>query len=110
MIILTLMNKIFWCKSCLNMSTRPRISFDENGICNACTWAKEKKNINWKKREKNLEILISQTKSKSEFDCIVPVSGGKDGTYVTDQLITKITLSFSNFMSFCSNPSFEVFC
>ena len=86
------MNKIFWCNNCLNVSTRPRITVDKEGKCNACTWAEEKKNINWKKREEELEILISQTKSSSGFDCIVPVSGGKDGTYVTDQLITKYSL------------------
>ena len=27
--------KIFWCKNCLNMSTRPRISFDKNQILNS---------------------------------------------------------------------------
>jgi hypothetical protein len=30
--------KITWCKNCLNMSTRPRITFDERGWCNACQW------------------------------------------------------------------------
>ena len=39
------MNKVFWCKSCLNMSTRPRIIFDENGVCNACVWSEEKKHL-----------------------------------------------------------------
>ena len=35
---------IFWCKSCLAMSTRPRITFSNNGYCNACLWAEKKKN------------------------------------------------------------------
>lgn len=86
-------NKIFWCKSCLNMSTRPRISFDKNGNCNACTWVKEKKNINWNIRKTELENLIKQTNTNSVYDCIVPVSGGKDGTYVTDELINKYSLN-----------------
>ena len=34
---------IFWCKNCLNASTRPRITFDKRGYCNACQWAEEKK-------------------------------------------------------------------
>ena len=33
-----------WCKNCLNTSTRPRIQFDENGICNAYIGDDEKKN------------------------------------------------------------------
>ena len=34
---------LFWCKSCLNNSLRPRITFDEKGWCNACQWMIEKK-------------------------------------------------------------------
>ena len=74
---------IFWCKGCLNMSTRPRIEIDKDGYCNACNWVKEKKTLNWSKREQELKQLIKDTKSSSIYDCIVPVSGGKDGTYVT---------------------------
>jgi N-acetyl sugar amidotransferase len=75
--------KITWCKNCLNMSTRPRISFDERGWCNACQWKEEKKVMDWTPRQKELEELLAKYKSKTgNFDCIVPVSGGKDGSYV----------------------------
>jgi len=76
-----------WCSSCLAMSTRPRITFDERGRCNACVWAEKKKSINWDKRKQELTKLLSQQKSKSlEYDCVVPVSGGKDGSYVAYNL------------------------
>ena len=42
-------DEIFWCKNCINMSTRPRIEFDKNGICNACSWSEEKKVLDWEK-------------------------------------------------------------
>ena len=78
------MKKIFWCKNCLNMSTRPRITFDERGWCNACVWMEEKKSLDWGKREEELLNLFAKHKSKnSEFDCVVPVSGGKDSHYQT---------------------------
>jgi len=83
---------IFWCKGCLNMSTRPRIEIDKDGYCNACNWVKEKKTLNWSKREQELKQLIKDTKSSSIYDCIVPVSGGKDGTYVTHQLKKRYNL------------------
>jgi len=40
-------NKIFWCTNCLNMSTRPRIEFDDRGWCNACQWMEEKHTLDW---------------------------------------------------------------
>ena len=79
--------KIHWCSNCLNMSTRPRITFDEKGWCNACQWMEEKKQMDWAPRQKELEELLAKYKSKNgNFDCIVPVSGGKDGSYVAYQL------------------------
>jgi len=81
------MKQIYWCKNCLNMSTRPRIEFDEKGWCNACQWMDEKKNFDWGTREKELNSLLDKYRSKSGgFDCVVPVSGGKDGSYVAFNL------------------------
>jgi N-acetyl sugar amidotransferase len=82
------MNKsVIWCKNCLNMSTRPRITFDSRGWCNACQWMEEKKIIDWEPRQKELEELLAKHKSvNGNFDCIVPVSGGKDGSYVAYML------------------------
>ena len=54
---------------------------------------KKKKNLDWEKREKYLEKLISKYKKvNNNFDCIVPVSGGKDGSYVAHTLKTKFNL------------------
>ena len=81
------MQNIFFCKTCLVMSTRNRISFNKDGICSACQWSEEKKKINWKERRNLLSKLCKKYKTKdSKFDCIVPVSGGKDGSYVSMML------------------------
>ena len=78
---------ISWCSNCLNTSTRPRITFDDLGRCNACQWVEEKKRLNWSSRELELENLLKKFRSKNGTnDCIVPVSGGKDGSYVAYQL------------------------
>ena len=80
-------SRIFWCKNCVAMSTRPRISFDNRGFCSACVWAEEKKKLNWKKRENQLDKLLLKHRSNGKkFDCITTVSGGKDGSYVTYNL------------------------
>ncbi|MBF0489170.1 MAG: N-acetyl sugar amidotransferase [Candidatus Omnitrophica bacterium] len=78
---------VFWCKNCLNMSTRPRITFDERGWCNACQWMEEKKKMEWKPRQEELKALLDKYRSKTGgFDCIVPVSGGKDGCSIAYRL------------------------
>ena len=71
---------MFWCKNCLNTSTRPRITFDKRGYCNACQWSEEKKNIDWVSRQNIFKKTLK--KNKGNYDCIIPVSGGKDGSYV----------------------------
>lgn len=76
-----------WCANCLTMSTRPRISFDGRGWCNACIWAEKKKTLNWGERQNELTSLLDKhRKSGGQFDCLVPVSGGKDGSYVAYNL------------------------
>ncbi len=72
------------------MSTRPRISFDERGWCNACRWAEQKRQLDWAARQVQLEKLLDRHRSDGQrFDCIVPVSGGKDGSYVAHTLKTR---------------------
>jgi N-acetyl sugar amidotransferase len=78
---------IFYCKNCVAMSTRPRITFDNRGFCSACIWAEEKKKINWKKRKIVLNKLLAKYRSDNkQYDCIATVSGGKDGSYVAYNL------------------------
>jgi len=88
-------NKIFWCSSCLNMSTRPRIEFDSQRRCNACVWTDEKKSIDWSLRQEELKTLLNKHRSKKSdrFDCMVPVSGGKDGSYVAYMLKHKYNMN-----------------
>lgn len=76
-----------WCTNCLSMSTRPRIRFDERGWCNACVWGETKQTLDWKARQKQLTALLDRhRRTDGRFDCVVPVSGGKDGSYVAYNL------------------------
>ena len=86
--------KVFRCKNCLNMSTRPRISFDDRGWCNACQWMEEKRDMDWSLRQNELDSVLDKHRSNNGgFDCIVPVSGGKDGSYVAHTLKTKYNMN-----------------
>ena len=74
-----------YCSKCLFPETKPDLSFNENGVCSACVASEEKdKNIDWKQLEKEFhQIILHYKKKEGEigWDCIVPVSGGKDSTY-----------------------------
>ena len=76
------------------MSTRPRISFDVRGWCNACVWSGTKKTLDWEARLQELTALLNRhRRTNGNFDCIVPVSGGKDGSYVSYNLKYKYGMS-----------------
>ena len=74
-----------YCKKCLYPDTKPQLVFNDDGICSACTNRKTKESIDWdKKREEFVKILDKySSKDSSNYDCIIPVSGGKDSTYQT---------------------------
>ncbi|MCA9142083.1 MAG: N-acetyl sugar amidotransferase [Planctomycetales bacterium] len=63
--------------------TRPEQVFDETGACDACNSAKAKHGaIDWSKRREEFEQILSKYRGDgSKYDCIIPVSGGKDSCY-----------------------------
>lgn len=80
--------EVKFCKKCTVSNQRPRITFDEHGVCSACNYAEYKRNkIDWSIREKELiELCNKHRKNNGEYDVIVPCSGGKDGSFVAHQL------------------------
>ena len=80
------MKKVFWCKNCVIMSTRPRVTFNEDGLCSACQWVEEKKTLDWEERQKKLDKLLNEQRANPHFQCITAVSGGKDGSYISYNL------------------------
>lgn len=77
--------KIKYCKVCLFPETKPDLYFNDNGVCSACISAESKdKGIDWKARERDFHLIIDRFKLKNDeigYDCLIPVSGGKDSTY-----------------------------
>lgn len=72
-----------YCIKCLYPDTKPDLFF-QNGICSACTAFEEREKIDWIYRESQFKDLIHRQKIKYEnrkYDCIIPVSGGKDSHF-----------------------------
>ena len=74
-----------YCKKCLYPDTKPQIIFNDEGICSACVNHDKKEIIDWDKKRQEFQEILHKYKSrnKTNYDCIIPVSGGKDSHYQT---------------------------
>ncbi len=74
-----------YCKTCVMPESKPGIVLDELGRCNACVTSIEKKKVDWENRWNELKLFSENAKrlSGQKYDCIVPVSGGKDSWFQT---------------------------
>lgn len=72
-----------YCIRCCVPETQEGVDFDELGICTACRSSEDKMHINWVEREEKLRDILDEAKSKAgtNYDCILPISGGKDSFY-----------------------------
>jgi N-acetyl sugar amidotransferase len=98
---------IQYCTHCVMPSTKPDLKMDAQGVCNACRNYENRKEVDWAARRRELEKIFHRYRSKdgSHWDCIVPVSGGKDSTYqvikalefgMTPLCVTATTCDFSD--------------
>jgi N-acetyl sugar amidotransferase len=72
-----------YCKRCVMPDTKPDLQLDDEGVCSACRSYEQRKSVDWNARYDELLRLLEQYRRRdgSNWDCIVPVSGGKDSTY-----------------------------
>ena len=80
-----------YCKRCLYPDTKPLLIINEDGICDACLNWEKKSSIDWESRRKQLDEIVGRyRKTDGSYDCVIPVSGGKDShaqaIYARDEL------------------------
>ena len=103
--LLDLPSEVRFCRKCVVSNQRPRIVFDEEGVCSACRFAERKNHgIDWEAREKMLwDLCDTHRSTDGSYDVIVPASGGKDSGYVAHMLkheygMHPLTVTFSPFL------------
>lgn len=69
------------CQRCVMPDTKPDLPFDDHGICGACRNYASRSSVDWSVRRDELESILSKFRSDTHWDCVVPVSGGKDSTF-----------------------------
>lgn len=71
-----------YCARCIVPEKRPNIVFDDDGVCNACRQYDERPEIDWQERRRQWDELVTYAREHpSGYDCLIPVSGGKDSTW-----------------------------
>lgn len=73
-------------RCCYPENAQPSIIFDEQGVCSGCRLIESRPTIDWAERERWLKELLTEYKAKAKaannpYDCIIPVSGGKDSHF-----------------------------
>jgi N-acetyl sugar amidotransferase len=86
--------EVKFCTKCVISNQRPRISFDDEGVCSSCRyWERKGTSIDWESREKELQELCDKyRRDDGRFDVIVGSSGGKDSVYVAYELKNKYNM------------------
>ncbi|MES1152697.1 MAG: N-acetyl sugar amidotransferase, partial [Dongia sp.] len=72
-----------YCVQCLYPETKPDLWFNEHGVCSACLNYQFRAEVDWDQRRQEFLQVVERYRNPdgSNYDCLVPVSGGKDSTY-----------------------------
>lgn len=87
-----------YCAHCTYPFVTVNLAIDDDGVCASCRTAEEFDKLTpefWAHRrnvfEKNIEEL-RKNRNHSDYDCIIPVSGGKDSYYQTHIMVKEYGL------------------
>lgn len=66
-----------------SVDKKSTITFNADGVCDACLVAELKATVDWKSRLDELRALCDKfrCRKRERYDCVVPGSGGKDSFY-----------------------------
>ena len=68
-----------YCQRCVTPASHPRVRLDSAGVCSACHAWERRAGIDWRERERRFGEVAQWARSHgSGYDCLIPVSGGKD--------------------------------
>jgi len=76
-----------YCKRCVYPISAVNLQVDSEGICSSCRTFEhfnDLGSVDWDSRKKKFEGIIDKIKKESQdgnYDCLIPVSGGKDSYY-----------------------------
>ncbi|MEC9248615.1 MAG: N-acetyl sugar amidotransferase [Pseudomonadota bacterium] len=71
-----------YCSNCVfpAVAATP-LTFDENGVCSGCRSSIAKHETDWEHRLTLFKQLCDEYRTNDNYDCVLPVSGGKDSYF-----------------------------
>lgn len=73
-----------YCTRCVLPDSRPHLGLDKSGVCMACRRHAQRPKVDWATRQLAFTELVRSVRSLGrDYDCVIPVSGGKDSTWQT---------------------------
>ena len=78
------LGKVSYCKKCvLPSSSAIPVEFNKDGVCSACNTSAQVEEIDWDRRLRQFKKLLNSYKNDNgeNYDCLIPVSGGKDSYF-----------------------------
>ena len=77
------------CTKCILPETFPGIEFDENGVCNYCRDYEPVKVLG----EEEFSRMLEKYRNKGrKYDCVVPISGGRDSSFTLYSIVRKFRM------------------
>jgi N-acetyl sugar amidotransferase len=73
-----------YCSRCILPDTRPGLEIGADGVCSACASHGRREQVDWDARRRRFEKIVAEVRGRGRpYDCLIPVSGGKDSTWQT---------------------------
>ncbi len=84
-----LFERLNYCIRCCIPETEEGTLYDEMNVCKACQSSEQKMHIDWAERERQLKRIFAEARRKasSGYDCVLPISGGKDSMFQAHVLV-----------------------
>jgi N-acetyl sugar amidotransferase len=81
-----------YCRKCVTPDTRPGTIF-KDGICQACLNYDKRQDIDWDNRWQVLKSICNDHRGQGRYDCVIPVSGGKDSHVLTHIMVNEMGMT-----------------